>query len=69
MRRQKIVQFLWYGNVDNIDKYNKFPNQTRHPRSDIYEDNEMFFGTDDTQPELYAPENRKMVNFDFFKGS
>ena len=36
-------------------------------RSAAYED--MFFGEDDTQPELYMPENRDNVEFDSFKGS
>ena len=40
----------FYRNVDlsNIDNYNKFPNQTRDPRSAVYEDNEMFFDVEDT---------------------
>ena len=61
----------FYRNVDlsNIDNYNKFPNQTRDPRSAVYEDNEMFFDVEDTQPELYAPENRETVKFDFSNGS
>ena len=28
----------------------------------------MFFGTEDTQPELFAPENREFVEFDKFEG-
>ena len=28
----------------------------------------MFFGIEDTQPELYDPENRDNVEFDKFKG-
>ena len=55
-------------NVYNIDEYNKFPNQTIDPRSAVYEDDKMFFRKDDTQSELYAPENREMVDFDFFRG-
>ena len=38
-------------------------------RSAAYEDNEIFLGEDDTQPELYMPENRDNVEFDSFKGS
>ena len=29
----------------------------------------MFFGVDDTQPDMYVPENRDTVKFDFFNGS
>ena len=29
----------------------------------------MFFGVDDTQPDMYVPENRETVKFDFFNGS
>ena len=28
----------------------------------------MYFGDEDTQPELYAPENRESVEFDKFVG-
>ena len=34
----------------------------------VYEDDGMFFGTEDTQPELFAPENREHVEFDKFEG-
>lgn len=44
---------------ENINHYNKFPNQTRDPRAAVYEDDEMFFGTENTQPELYNPETGK----------
>ena len=59
----------FYRNVDSIDECNKFPNQTSDPRSAVYEDHEMFLGVDDTQPGLYASENREILNFDLFKGS
>ena len=29
----------------------------------------MFFEVNDTQPGLYASENREILNFDLFKGS
>ena len=29
----------------------------------------MFFGVNDTQPGLYASENREILDFDLFKGS
>ena len=53
---------------ENIDQYNKFSNQTRSPKDAVYEDDEMFFGTEDTQPELFAPEDRERVEFDKFEG-
>ena len=53
---------------ENIDQYNKFSNQTRSPKDAVYEDNEMFFGTEDTQPELFAPGDRERVEFDKFEG-
>ena len=57
------VSFYRTLDPENIDHYNKFPNQTRNPRDAVYEDDEMFFGTEDTQPELFAPENREYVEF------
>ena len=64
---EECVSF--YRNVDSIDECNKFPNQTSDPRSAVYEDNEMFFGVNDTQPGLYASENREILDFELFKGS
>ena len=60
----------FYRNADlsNMDNYNKFPNQARDPRSAVSEDHKMFFGVEDTQTELYEPENRETVKFDFFNG-
>ena len=67
---QPMEDVSFYRKLDpeNIDHYNKFPNQTRDPRVALYEDYEMFFGTEDTQPELCAPENRECVEFDKFEG-
>ena len=45
----------------------KFPNQTRNPEEAVSEDNDPFFGTEDTQPELYNPTDRKFVMFNKFK--
>ena len=45
-----------------------FQNQTRNPMEAVYEDDEIFFGTEDTQPELFVPENRECVEFDKFEG-
>ena len=53
---------------ENIDHYNKFQNQTRNPMDTLYENDEIFFGTEDTQPELFAPKNRESVKFDKFQG-
>lgn len=36
--------------------------------SGIYEDNEIYFGEEDKQTELYDPENRENVEFDKFSG-
>ena len=52
--------------LQNLNDYPKFPNQTRDPRVAIYEDDEPFYGTCDTQSELYAPENRGSIEFDNF---
>ena len=67
---QPMEDVSFYRTLDpeNIDHYDKFPNQTRDPRAAIYKDDEMFFGTEDTQPELFAPENREDVEFDKFEG-
>ena len=62
------VSFYRTLDPENNDHYNKFPNQTRNPRDAVCEDDEMFFGTEDTQPELFAPENREYVGFDKFEG-
>ena len=34
----------------------------------MYEDDKSYYGGEDTQPELYDPENRDFVNFDKFAG-
>ena len=39
-----------------------------HPSAAVSEDEEMFFGTEDTKPELYAPKNKENVEFDRFEG-
>ena len=46
----------------------KFPNQTRNPEEAVYEDDDSFFGVEDTQPELYNPVDREFVTFDKYKG-
>ena len=62
------VSFYRKLDPDNLDDYHKFLNQTRDPRVAIYEDNEMYFGEEDKQLELYDPENRQRVEFDKFPG-
>ena len=52
------VSFCRQLDIENIDHYNKFPNQTRNLRDAVYEVNEMTFGGEDTQTELFAPEDR-----------
>ena len=67
---QPMEDVSFYRKLDseNIDHYNKFPNPTRDPSIAAYEDDEMFYGTEDTQPELFVPENRECVEFDKFEG-
>ena len=62
------VSFYRKLDPENIDHYNKFPNQTLDPRVVVYEDDEMFFGTEDTQPELYDLQDRETVESDKFEG-
>ena len=64
----EVMSFYRKLDPENINHYNKFPNQTKDPRVAVYEDDEVFFGTEDTQPELYAPEDRECVEFDEFGG-
>ena len=67
---QPMEDLSFYRTFDheNIDQYNKFPNQTRDPKDAVYEDDGMFFGTEDTQPELFVPENSEHIEFDKFEG-
>ena len=51
-----------------MDNNNKFPNQTRDPITAVYEDKEMYFGENDTQPEPYFAEDRENFDFDNFTG-
>ena len=62
------VSFYRKLDLDNITHFDKFLNQTRDPRVSVYEDDEMFFCTGDTQPELYDPEDRESVKFNKFEG-
>ena len=62
------ISFYKQLDPENINHYNKFPNQSKNPIDAVYEDDEMFFGDEDTQPELFAPEDRESVEFDKFVG-
>ena len=55
-------------NLDNLDHYYKCPRQTRDARLAVFDDDEMYFGSGDQQSELYALENREIVEFDEFPG-
>ena len=51
-------KFLQATRPENIEHYHKFPD----------EDDKPYFGEEDTQTELYAPENRDFAAFDKFAG-
>lgn len=51
-----------------MEHYPKFPNQRRDPISAVYEDNEPYYGDEDTQLELYVLENTEDVTFNKFSG-
>ena len=65
---QEDVRSYRQRDPNNIENYPKFHGQTRNPIEAVYEDDEPFYGHEDRQPELYAPEDRKHVSFDKFKG-
>ena len=52
----------------NVNDYPRFAGQTRSPVEAANEDNEPFYGYDDQQPELYAPQDRSTFTFDTFTG-
>ena len=56
----------FYRDPTILDSYPKFENQTRNPIEVINADTEDYFGNDD-QSELYAPEVRDNIEFDFFE--
>ena len=66
---EKDVSFYRQLNPVNLDDYPKFRGQTRDPVEVTYEDDTPFYGHEDKQPELYAPENRESVSFDKVEGS
>ena len=65
---QEDVSFYRQLDPNDIENYPKFYGQTRNPIEAIYEDDQPFYGHEDQQSELYAPEDRKDVSFDKFKG-
>ena len=63
------VSFYRQLDPTNLDDYPKFHGQIRNPIKAIYEDDTPFYGHEDQQPELYAPEDRESVFFfDKFEG-
>ena len=62
---QEDVSFYKQLDPNNIENYPKFHGQTCNPIEAIYEGNEPFYGYEDQQLELYAPEDRKHVLFCF----
>ena len=57
------VSFYRERDTLDLNNYYKFNNQTRDPRKAIFEDCGIFFG-EDSQPELFVPEDRESVDFD-----
>ena len=59
------VSFYRERSSQNLGDYPKFHNQTRDPTEGIFSDKESYFG-EDAQPERFALENKKTVDFDKF---
>ena len=66
---EKDVSFYRQLDPANIDDYPKFNSRTRNPIEVIYEDDTPFYGHEEQQPEIYAPEDKQSVSFDKFEGS
>ena len=62
------VSFYRNSDPENLNHHNTFTNKTRDPWVAAYEDDEMFFGTEDTQPKLHDPEVRENAEFNKFDG-
>ena len=62
------VSFYRKCDPDKLNYYHKFPNQTIDPRIATYENDELYFGEEYQQSELYEPKNRDSVEFDKFSG-
>ena len=61
---QESISF--YRDLNNLEHYPKFENQTSNPIDATCSDTESYFG-EDNQPELYDPEEQDNVTFDLFK--
>ena len=62
------VSFYRQLDPENIEGYPKFLNSTKNAEEGVYEDEEPYFGEEDTQPKLYDSEDRNFVDFDKFDG-
>ena len=62
------VSFHREWDPNNIKDYPKFHGQIRDSIKVIQEENILFYGHEDQQPELYAAEDREHVSFDKFEG-
>ena len=65
---RESVSFCRKFDPDNLNHYHKFLNQSIDPRIATYGNDELYFGEEDQQPELYELENRDSVEFDKFSG-
>lgn len=65
---EEDVSFYRGGSPFDINGHPKFNGQSRNPLKAIYADDELNYGHEDQQPELYAPEDRNFVTFDKFEG-
>ena len=62
------VRFYRQLELLNINDYPKFLNQTRTLLDASFEDDTLYYGTEDVQPELYALEDRESVSFNKCSG-
>ena len=53
------ISFYRQLDPENINNYPKFNSTTRNPIDAICEDDVLFYGHEDRQPELYFPEDRE----------
>ena len=67
-QQREDVSFYRQVDPENIECYSKFRNQRRNLKEEIYEDNQPYFGKEDTQSELYEPQNKDLVNSNKFSG-
>ena len=57
------VSFYRQLDPENNEHYHRFPSQTRNTKEAVYEDDELYFREEGTQPELCDPEDRNFVSF------